>query len=55
MKNTKSEYHFIIELGMIFRLKDAVRQEKTICRAILGIRIIRLIYFNICVEFSTFI
>jgi hypothetical protein len=39
MKNTKSEYHFIFELGMIFRLKDEVMLEKTIYKAILGIGI----------------
>ena len=47
MKNIKLKYHFIFEREMIFRLKDAVRQEKTICRAILGIRIIT-IPFSLC-------
>ena len=39
MKNTKSEYHFLFELEMIFRLKDEVMLEKAIYKAILGIGI----------------
>ena len=42
MKNIKSEYHFLFELEMIFRLKDEVMLEKTIYKAILGIGIYQI-------------
>ena len=42
MKNIKSEYHFLFELEMIFRLKDEVMLEKTIYKAILEIGIYQI-------------